>query len=50
MIYKKRCPDCGRIMPMYHNAFRCYDCAIRRRKEYERRRQKKIKSENIAIQ
>ncbi len=42
MIYKKKCVDCGRIMPMYHNASRCYNCAMIRRKEYDKKKKLKI--------
>lgn len=44
MIKNKRCYDCGRIMPMYHNADRCYKCAMRHRKEYDHRRKKLLRA------
>jgi hypothetical protein len=44
MIYKKKCIDCGKIRPIYHNACRCYDCAMARRREYDRKN-KKIKKD-----
>jgi hypothetical protein len=38
MMVNKRCPDCGKEMSIYFNASRCYNCAIRHKKEYGRRR------------
>ena len=38
MIINKRCSDCVKDTPMYHNASRWYDCAMIRRKNYGRRR------------
>ena len=38
MIIEKNCIDCSRIRPMYHNAHRCYDCAMKRRKKLDKLR------------
>lgn len=35
MIVEKYCIDCSCIRPMYHNALRCYDCAMKRRKKMD---------------
>ena len=43
MIIEKCCIDCLRIRPMYHNAHRCYDCAMERRKKLDRLRFKNRK-------
>jgi hypothetical protein len=43
MIIEKCCIDCLRFRPMYHNAHRCYDCAMERRKKLDRLRFKNRK-------
>ena len=53
MIIEKCCIDCSCIKPMYHNAHRCYDCAMKRRKKLDRlrfkNRKKGGKSKNMKI-
>ena len=44
MIKEKRCIECDRIKPMYHNAWRYYECSIKHRKEMDRLRFEKRKS------
>lgn len=41
MIIKQRCIDCKNNKQMYHNASRCYDCAMKRRKILDQIRAKK---------
>ena len=44
MIIERCCIDCCCAKPMYHNAHRCYDCAMKRRKEMDRLRFKNRKN------
>ena len=44
VIIERRCIDCDHIRKMEHNAYRCYDCAMKRRKEMDYLRyQKRLK-------
>jgi hypothetical protein len=49
VIVEKRCIDCDRIRLINHNAYRCYDCAMKRRKNMDylrfQKRRKTIYSE-----
>jgi hypothetical protein len=40
MIVQQQCIDCNYVRPMYHNACRCYDCAMKRRKILDKNRAK----------
>jgi len=43
VVVEKRCIDCYRIRKINHNASRCYDCAMKRRKYMDQLRYKKRK-------
>ena len=44
VIIERRCIECDHIRKMEHNAYRCYDCAMKRRKEMDHiRYQKRLK-------
>jgi len=49
-IVEKRCIDCDRKRMMNHNAFRCYECAMKRRKHIDRLRFKKRKKRGFKVQ
>jgi hypothetical protein len=45
VIIERRCIDCDHIRPMNHNSYRCYDCAMKRRKQMDILRYQKRKKE-----
>ena len=49
VIIERRCIECDCIRLMNHNSFRCYDCAMKRRKEMDRLRYQKRIKKNTAI-
>jgi len=46
MVVERRCIGCDHIRKMEHNAYRCYDCAMKRRVEMDKI-QKEIKRINV---
>ena len=46
MIVQQRCADCNNVKKMYHNACRCYDCAMKRRKTLDKIRAQNRKNNN----
>jgi hypothetical protein len=54
MIVERRCIQCDRIRPMYHNACRCYECALKHRNtmdhiRFESRKKSKLKHRGFRV-
>lgn len=49
VIIERHCIDCDHIRLMNHNSYRCYDCAMKRRKKMDFLRYQKRKKEKRNI-